>query len=110
MPVLTLITKQGEEHRWEVPMHANLRKALLERGFSPYTTYTRRLNCGGRGLCATCGVWIDTGAPLPAHWHDRAAHRFGYPRLSCQVAVRQDMAVRMVDKLVWGGRKKKKDY
>lgn len=81
----------------------NLRRVLLEAGLSPYATATRRLNCGGRGLCATCGVRIRKG-PDPSHWHDRLADRFGYPRLSCQVRVDAPMTVELVDKRVWGGR------
>nr|WP_240479572.1 2Fe-2S iron-sulfur cluster-binding protein [Haloprofundus marisrubri] len=83
---------------------ANLRDLLLENGFSPYTVLTERLNCGGRGLCATCGVRLEDG-PSPTHWHDSLAERFGYPRLSCQIAVDDDLTVSIVeDKLVWGGR------
>ncbi|KDS90397.1 (2Fe-2S)-binding protein [Halorubrum saccharovorum] len=81
----------------------NLRRALLEAGLSPYAAATRRLNCGGRGLCATCGVRIREG-PAPEHWHDRLADRFGYPRLSCRVTVDGPMTVELVDKLVWGSR------
>jgi ferredoxin len=104
---LTLIDLQGRLHRWDIPRGANLRLALLRRGFSPYTRYTRRLNCSGRGLCATCGVWITENAPAPEHWHDKAAQRFGYPRLSCQIKVESDMTVQLVKKWVWGGRKGK---
>ncbi|OYR56371.1 2Fe-2S iron-sulfur cluster-binding protein [Halorubrum halodurans] len=80
-----------------------LRDVLLEADRSPYATATERLNCGGRGICATCGVRIRKG-PAPSHWHDRLADRFGYPRLSCQVVVDRPMTVELVDKRVWGGR------
>jgi len=83
----------------------NLRDALLEAGLSPYAVATRRLNCGGRGLCATCGVRLREGPP-PEHWHDRLADRFGYPRLSCQVSVDAPMTAELVDKLVWGSRER----
>lgn len=86
------------------PRGANLRRLLLEHGFSPYTRVTERLNCGGRGLCATCGVRFDD-PPEPTHWHDRLAARFGYPRLSCQITVDEDTTVELVeDKRIWGGR------
>lgn len=95
-----------EPHEFEVQTGRNLREALLERGFSPYSRYTERANCGGRGLCATCGVRIDGLSP-PDHWHDRLAARFGYPRLSCQVTVTSDLTIRLVeDKLVWGSRER----
>ncbi len=82
---------------------ANLRRTLLDAGISPYAPLTRTLNCGGRGLCATCGVLIEAGAPDPTHWHDQLAKRFGYPRLSCQITVRGAMTVRIItDKIIWG--------
>lgn len=96
------------EHRLSVEPGTNLRQIMLEKGISPYTRYTRKLNCGGKGICATCGVWIEEGAPAPDHWHDKAAKRFGYPRLSCQITVKEDMVVRLVDKTIWGGPKKKR--
>lgn len=86
-----------------VPHGMILRDALLKAGISPYTAVTQRANCGGRGLCATCGVRIESGEPAPEHWHDRIGAAFGYPRLSCQVAVEDDMTVHILtDKLIWG--------
>jgi Na+-transporting NADH:ubiquinone oxidoreductase, subunit NqrF len=91
--------------RLSVPDGTVLRDALLAAGLSPHSRAGRRLNCGGRGLCATCGVRIENDcAPAPDHWHDDLAARFGYPRLSCQVRVTRDMAVEIPEKLVWGGR------
>ncbi len=96
---------EGESHEFQVDRGRNLREALLDRELSPYTTLTARLNCGGRGLCATCGVRVLAGEPEPEHWHDSAADRFGYPRLSCQISVEEPMTVALVDdKRVWGGR------
>jgi ferredoxin len=125
---LTVVDDRGgrEPATLSVPRGANLRESLLAAGYSPYTRLTERTNCGGRGLCATCGVrfvdgstdGVETGAedggstdplppcepPAPDHWHDRLAARFGYPRLSCQVACDRDLTVRIPTKLVWGGR------
>ena len=79
-----------------------LRDALLEAGFDVYGTVSRRANCGGRGLCGTCGVRIREGTPEPEQWHDAAAERWGYPRLSCQIRVTGPMTVELVEKVVWG--------
>ena len=100
---VVVVDRDGERHELTVKSGTRLRDALADAGYSPYTAATSRLNCGGRGLCATCGVRIRTG-PSPTHWHDRLAARFGYPRLSCQVVVDRPMTVELVDKLVWGGR------
>jgi ferredoxin len=79
-----------------------LRDALVDAGFDVYGTVSRHANCGGRGLCGTCGVRIHEGAPPPEQWHDAASERWGYPRLSCQVRVTQPMTVALVEKVVWG--------
>lgn len=104
MPAITIVTETNLQ-KIEVKDGANLREVLLAHGISPYASLTQRLNCGGRGLCATCGVWIDEDSPVPEHWHDRLAADFGYPRLSCQITVNTDMTIRLVeDKVIWGGR------
>ncbi|WP_438266705.1 2Fe-2S iron-sulfur cluster-binding protein [Haloarchaeobius amylolyticus] len=81
-----------------------LRDVLLRNDLSPHSRLTRRANCGGRGLCATCGVrLLDEQAP--EHWHDDLAARFGYPRLSCQLTVTDDIEIRLDrEKVVWGRR------
>ncbi len=96
----------GEECRvLEVAHGANLRQSLLAASISPYTSLTRRANCGGRGLCATCGVLLEEGEPAPQHWHDKLANHFNYPRLSCQIIVTKNMTVRILtDKIIWGKR------
>ena len=104
MPTLTVTDREGACHTLEVPAGANLRRVLLDAGLSPYTALTARANCGGRGLCATCGVWMDP-APPPVHWHDRLAAAWGYPRLSCQITVERDAAAAIPDKVVWGKRR-----
>ena len=102
---LPLVVVDGDERvELDVERGRNLRGALLDAGLSPYAPATRQLNCGGRGLCATCGVRVREGPP-PDHWHDRLADRFGYPRLSCQISVDRPMTVALVDKRVWGGRR-----
>jgi ferredoxin len=93
----------GAERTLLAPRGATLRDALLAGDCSPYAALAERANCGGRGLCATCGVRFDD-APDADHWHDRLAARFGYPRLSCQLTVEADCAVEIPEKRYWGGR------
>ncbi|MEM1057382.1 MAG: 2Fe-2S iron-sulfur cluster-binding protein [Bacteroidota bacterium] len=106
MPTLTVITAEGIRHSTEAEQGANLRRALQDAGLSPYTALTSRANCGGRGLCATCGVWVRP-APEATHWHDRLAADWGYPRLSCQITVEHDLEVEIPEKVVWGKRRKR---
>lgn len=108
----TLIVFAGPHHQTlTIPHGANLRRTLLQAHLSPYTVITRRANCGGRGLCATCGVWIEQGAPPPIHWHDVLAASFGYPRLSCQIYLCNSMTVHLLtDKLIWGKRQPTRRY
>jgi ferredoxin len=86
------------------PAGATLRDVLVENGWSPYTRVTERLNCGGRGLCGTCGVRIEE-APEPVHLHDALAARWGYPRLSCRIELDADLRVRLPEKVIWGRRR-----
>ncbi len=97
---MTVVTGDGER-TVAVERGETLRDALLDRGFPVYGTVSKHANCGGRGLCATCTVEVDP-APEPTHWHDAAALRFGYPRLSCCLTVEEPLTVRLLDKLLWG--------
>ncbi|MFB6127491.1 MAG: 2Fe-2S iron-sulfur cluster-binding protein [Halolamina sp.] len=103
VPVTVVAADGDEEHTLSVEPGTTLRDALLSAGLSPHATVARRANCGGRGLCATCGVRVAAD-PEPDHWHDDLARRFGYPRLSCQLTVEAPMRVRIPEKLLWGGR------
>jgi len=102
---VTVVVVDGEDrHELTAPAGANLREALLAAGLSPYARLTERANCGGRGLCATCGVRVREDV-TPTHWHDALAARFGYPRLSCQIEVTEDLVVELDrEKRVWGRR------
>jgi ferredoxin len=91
----------------DAPRGAVLRDVLLDNEISPHGAYAKVLNCGGRGLCATCGVRVleSDGDTAPEHWHDRLADRYGYPRLSCQLTVDAPLSVAVLpEKRVWGGR------
>ena len=99
IPVTVVV--DGEETTIEVDRGDTLRDALLEHELPVYGTLSQYANCGGRGLCATCTVEVDP-APEPTHWHDAAAVRFGYPRLSCCIEVEEPLTVGLLDKHVWG--------
>jgi ferredoxin len=98
------VCKKGDETTHLVEPGSNLREELLKKGYEVYGSISKRANCGGRGLCATCGVRLDgpDGAPKATHWHDSTAQKWGYPRLSCQVTVDEPLSVTIVDKMVWG--------
>ncbi len=86
---------------------SNLRAALLDAGFEVYAPAAKVANCGGRGVCATCGVRVRKPGgdePEAEHWHDRLAARFGYPRLSCQLSIDEPLTVELVEKRYWGPR------
>jgi ferredoxin len=102
MATITVETPEGEAHEIDCEAGAVLRDVLLANDLSPHSRLAVT-NCGGRGLCATCGVRLET-PPDAAHWHDRLASRFGYPRLSCQLRVADGMTVRIPEKRVWGRR------
>lgn len=107
---LTVITPE-QTVTLEVPDGANLRRVLLEAGLSPHGRLSRRANCGGRGLCATCGVWIESDQPAPQHWHDKIGAAFGYPRLACQISVCAALKVRLVpNKIMWGKPERARRY
>lgn len=102
--VRLVVVHDDTETELSVEQGRTLRDVLLEAGFSPYSQLAEQANCGGRGLCATCGVRV-AGDIDADHWHDKLAARFGYPRLSCQLTVDSEMRVEIVeDKLLWGGR------
>ena len=112
MPRLTIYASEQSRAAptiLNVDAGVNLRRALLDAELSPYVWLTRRLNCGGHGLCATCGVWVIDGRgepPPPQQWHDWLAARYGYPRLSCQLTVDRDLTVYLIpDKRIWGQRR-----
>ncbi|NJK82414.1 MAG: 2Fe-2S iron-sulfur cluster binding domain-containing protein [Chloroflexaceae bacterium] len=95
----------AETQLLHVPVGSNLRRVLLDANLSPYVPITTFANCGGRGLCGTCGIRFEAGEPAPFHWHDRLAAHYGYPRLSCQISIDGPMTVRLlIDKVIWGKR------
>ena len=103
------VWKNRMKYEFLLPAGKNLRKVLIEKGVSPYSAFNNKINCRGNGLCATCGVFVMDSDPTPTHWHDRIARAFGYPRLSCQIEIREDMEIEIPPKWIWGKRRKKPD-
>lgn len=96
---------EGNSFEIQAVKGSNLRKVLLIYNLSPYSKINRKLNCGGNGICATCGVFILNKSPNPTHWHDKLAAKFYYPRLSCQITIEEDMEIEIPKKLIWGKRR-----
>ncbi len=90
-----------DETTIEVESGTVLRDALLANGFEVYGSVSRVANCGGQGLCGTCGVRIKE-SPAPSGYHDAAAKRWGYPRLSCRIEVTEPLTVELLEKVMWG--------
>lgn len=80
-----------------------LLEVLKKNQVNVYGSLSKQLNCGGKGLCATCGVYLLSEDTKAHHWHDRLAKAFGYPRLSCQIKVKSDLTIQKPEgKIIWG--------
>ncbi len=82
-------------HDLDVPHGKNLWAVLCENDLQPQGRITRVLNCQGRGHCATCTVDVEGDAPEPDQWLDTVLAESGGDRLSCQMEVDRDLAVRV---------------
>ncbi|MBI3765418.1 MAG: (2Fe-2S)-binding protein [Ignavibacteriales bacterium] len=102
MPVITLV---NEGKTLEVVERANLRKALLKNGISPYVGKDKFLNCLGNGLCGTCRVEVVDGKGAPPMSPLEEASLLGLVplyarqvpknvRLACRIDVTKDMSIK----------------
>lgn len=84
--------------RIECERGAVLRDVLLDAGETPHNGRTRKLNCGGNGVCGTCAVRVEGGASeirqreklrllSPPHHPNRGL------RLACRLRVMDDVRV-----------------
>ncbi len=107
MPVITLA---NENTTIEVPVGANLRRALLNNGVSPYIGLAKLINCRGFELCGTCRVEVVDGKGASTRREDEEqtlisstpfyARRIEKNiRLSCQTSVAGDMTVKTYPKI-----------
>lgn len=104
-----------EKKEIEVPKGTNLRMAMIQNGIPVYRGVHQKsyANCGGKGRCGTCRVYIkdgDENASAPSVWermrtalapfminHEHEA------RLSCQTTVEGDMTVEATPEFNWYG-------
>jgi len=73
-----------------------LREIALESGVYPNREWFRGFNCGGRGLCGTCKVWVKESKPgaTSAVTIRERLHGLGDGRrLACQTRVKADIEV-----------------
>ncbi|HHP7239325.1 2Fe-2S iron-sulfur cluster-binding protein [Longibacter sp.] len=92
----TVAVHDGREwHELEVQHGRTLRAVLREYDLSPHGWVTEHVNCDGQGHCSACAVEIEEGADDPEHWLDAFLSGRDLGRLSCQIEVTQDMALRV---------------
>lgn len=88
MPLLTIVTRDGQEHVVEGRAGWSVMENIRERGFDELLAL-----CGGCCSCATCHVHVDpdwTGRLKPMRADeddllDTSDHRVETSRLSCQI-------------------------
>ncbi len=109
MVTIRVVFTSGQSEIIKTNQGETIRDALLVNGINPHGKWAKRLNCGGNGLCATCGIKLLSNPIDANHLHDKLAHRYGYLRLSCQLTVETDMVILVDDnKSLWG--KKSNEY
>ena len=105
MPRVTYIEFNGTEHQVEVPVGLSVMRGAVDNSVPGIDA-----DCGGECACATCLVYVDpawlgqTGEPEPGSQEavmlSFAAAAAPNSRLSCQIAMREDLdslVVRMPD-------------
>ena len=88
MPQITIVTRDGTEHRVEGETGLSVMEVIRENGFDELLAL-----CGGCCSCATCHIhvdeqWIAALPPLSADEDDlldSSDHRGASSRLSCQL-------------------------
>lgn len=89
MPEITYVRPNGERHTVQVDQDSTIMEGAVNNGFDEIVA-----ECGGAASCATCHVYVDDAAQLPAMsqlendmLEGTAAPRLPASRLSCQLPV-----------------------
>jgi 2Fe-2S ferredoxin len=96
MPKVIYIEYNGTEHRIELPVGRSVMRGAIDNGVRGIDA-----DCGGECACATCHVYVDpawlerTGTPAAGSQEESmlsfAALAQPNSRLSCQIAMRDDL-------------------
>ena len=96
MPKVIYIEYQGRRHEVELPVGRSVMRGAVDNNIPGIDA-----DCGGECACATCHVYVDpawlerTGTPEPgsqeASMLSFAALAQPNSRLSCQIAMREDL-------------------
>lgn len=78
-----------------VPAGSNLLDVAEQNGIQIYRGMWPHMNCGGRGLCGRCGVWVPRSEGASGRTlFERFRRVQGELRLACRVRVMGDVEVR----------------
>jgi 2Fe-2S ferredoxin len=94
MPKLVVVNREGEEREIEAVKGRSVMEAIRDNGFDELLAL-----CGGCCSCATCHVHVDPAfaeklPPMSADENDlldSSDHRDATSRLSCQIAVTDEL-------------------
>ena len=90
---ITVIDRNGEEHKAEAPTDMNMN--LME--LCKYMDLPVEGTCGGMAMCASCHCYIESSHELPEKSDDEedmldsAFHVEGNSRLACQIHLNESL-------------------
>ncbi len=93
MPKINFVV---EYQHLDVKAGRSVRDVALEAGIYPNREFFRGFNCGGRGLCGTCKVWVRELTDHATSAPNRREKFYGMGdgrRLACQTRVQGDVEV-----------------
>lgn len=103
MPKIKLSKEKKKDRKeFECEDGAVLRDALLANGYEAHEGINQKLNCGGKGRCATCRVIVKKGSEnlSPPGFMERMRIKLAWfsisddeYRLSCQAKVHGDIHI-----------------